>query len=495
MNNQADNEDFKKGLKATSLFGGVQVFNILIGIVRSKLVAVLLGPEGMGFNGILNSTLQLINSATGLGLGTSAVKNVSEAHAKGDKAKLTHTISILRVLVWLTGIAGFLLCLFFSPILSKVSFGSFDYILAFAAVSITVLFMQLTEGQRVLLQGTRHFKYMAKASVLGSLIGLFTTIPLYYFFGMKGVVPAIIIASLTALCLMWHFSNKAFQGKEKVPLKMAISEGREMIKMGFFLSLQGLLSLFMAYLIRVFINRTGGMAEVGLFVAGFALVDTYMGLVFNAMSTEYYPRLASRSSGDSSEFGSIINHQIEISLILISPLICAFIIFGNFAVTILYSQDFSPITTMLCLAVLGTFFKAPSWCMAYSFLAKSDATLFFYNELTASLYGAVLKIVFYYFWGLTGIGVAYALGYLLYLLQVWAVCKRKYSFSLDFTLLRIFSVQLFLGVGCFLLFLLTKPIIRYFSGSVLILVSFIISYKLLSLRIDIKSAILKFKNR
>ena len=35
-------------LKYTGLFGGVQGLNVLIGIVRNKLVAVLLGPQGVG---------------------------------------------------------------------------------------------------------------------------------------------------------------------------------------------------------------------------------------------------------------------------------------------------------------------------------------------------------------------------------------------------------------------------------------------------------------
>lgn len=488
----ADNREFKEGLKATSLFGGVQVFNIIIGIVRSKLVAILLGPEGMGFNGIINSTLQLLNSVSGLGLGTSAVKNVSESYATGNTIQLSHTISIFRKLVWITGVAGLMACLFFSPLLSYVSFGNYDYILAFAAVSVTVLFMQLTDGQRVMLQGTRHFKYMAKASILGSVIGLFTTIPLYYIFGMKGVVPAIIISSITSLCLMWYFSNKVLYQKETIPIKTAISEGRDMIKMGFFLSLQGLLSLLMAYIIRVFINRYGGLSEVGLFVACFAIVDTYMGMVFGAMATEYYPRLASHSSGPVAEFNSTINQQIEISLILISPLICLFLIFGNLAVTILYSDKFLPITMMLCLATMGTFFKAPSWCVAYSFLAKSDAKGFFYNEVAASITGTVLKILFYYYWGLTGVGVAYILGYGIYWLQSGIVCFFRYHYILDVKILKVFFIQLSFGVTCFILFAHTEPIIRYVLGCIVTFMSLYISYRELNSYISIGRII---KNR
>ena len=42
------NNSYSHILKYTSLFGGVQMLNILIGLVRNKLVAVLLGPAGMG---------------------------------------------------------------------------------------------------------------------------------------------------------------------------------------------------------------------------------------------------------------------------------------------------------------------------------------------------------------------------------------------------------------------------------------------------------------
>ena len=491
----ADNKEFKEGLKATSLFGGVQIFNIIIGIIRSKLVAILLGPEGMGLNGILSSTLQLINGFSGFGLGTSAIKNVSEAHSTGNPDKLSHTLTIFRKLVWLTGLLGFGVCLFFSPLLSFVSFGNYDYVLAFAAVSITVLFMQLTEGRKVLLQGTRHFKYMAKASILGSVIGLVTTIPLYYVLGMNGVVPAIIIASITSLILMWFFSNKVPYSKKEMTLKTALFEGRDMIKMGFFLSLQGLLSLLMVYLIRVFINRYGSLADVGLFVAGFYIVDTYVGMVFSAMSTEYYPRLASHSNGSTEEFNETINQQIKISLLLVSPLICAFLVFGNLMVYILYSEKFLPISIMICFAMLGTYFKAPSWCVAYSFLAKGDGVGVFCNEVFASAFSTFLKILFFYLWGLTGIGIAYLLGYFVYYIQVAIMCRYRYKYLFDNSILKFYIPQLILGTICFILFIFGNPYVQYPIGILVTCVSAYMSYRLLNQYIDVDTVIMNLVRR
>ena len=48
MEKQEKDDSYSHILKYTSLFGGVQGLGILVGIVRNKLVALLLGPDGMG---------------------------------------------------------------------------------------------------------------------------------------------------------------------------------------------------------------------------------------------------------------------------------------------------------------------------------------------------------------------------------------------------------------------------------------------------------------
>lgn len=485
-----NSKDFKEGLKATSLFGGVQVFQIFISVLKSKLVALLLGPEGMGIQGILDSTIRMINGFTGLGLGTSAVKDISEAFATGNSSRVGRTLTVLRKLVWLTGLLGFLACFLLSPVLSKISFGSYDYVIAFAAVSVTLLFMQLSSGQSALLQGTRHFRYMAKAKVLGSVLGLFTAVPLFYFFRFEGIVPAIILTYLTTLLLSWYFSRKVAYEKVQMTYGTAIKEGKGMVQMGFFISLQALLALLSGYIIRIFINRVGCIADVGLFTAGFTIVNTYLGLVFSSMGTEYYPRLASKNQLSIREFNNTINQQIEISIILISPLICSFLVFGNFAVSLLYSNKFEPVTMMLCFAIFGNLFKAPSWCIAFSFLAKADSKPFLYNEILSIIVNATLQISFYSLWGLTGIGVAYLINYILYLVQVYIICHYRYGYIASTKLLRVFLPQFLLGFICFILFVYAPSIIRFTIGCILMALSTYISYKCLNRHFDVKSAFL-----
>ena len=65
-----------------------------------------------------------------------------------------------------------------------------------------------------------------------------------------------------------------------------------MLSLGFVISMSGLISLGASYIVRIYISNTGGVDDVGLYNAGFALINTYVGLVFTAMGTDYYPRLA-----------------------------------------------------------------------------------------------------------------------------------------------------------------------------------------------------------
>ena len=169
-------------MKATSLFGGVQVFNILISVIRSKAIALLVGPIGFGVIGLLNSTLRIIGDFTKVGLDTSAVKEISEQNTQADNSKVSEIISVLEKIIWITGTLGALITIVFSKVISRLTFGNTDYTYAFVWLSIAVLFTQLTKGKIAILQGTRRLKKLASANLISSSISLVITLPLYYFF-------------------------------------------------------------------------------------------------------------------------------------------------------------------------------------------------------------------------------------------------------------------------------------------------------------------------
>lgn len=494
MKNKNQQSSYRQIMKATSLFGGVQVFNIIISIIRSKVIAVLLGPGGMGIAGLLTSTTGMIRALTNFGLGTSAVKDIAAAYEGGDNIRIAKVVSVFRKLVWITGITGALCTLILAPWLSELTFGNKEYTIAFIWLSITLLFNQLTSGQNVLLQGMRQLQYLAKANMLGALVALVVSLPIYYYWRIDGIVPALIITSIFTLIIAYYFARKVNIELTGVTIKETIHEGKGMLRMGFMLSLSGLISMGASFIVRIYISNEGGVDDVGLYNAGFAIIGTYVGLVFAAMGTDYYPRLAGVAH-DNQEAKVLINQQAEIGILILAPILAVFFIFINWVIILLYSSKFIPINGMIHWAALGMYFKVASWAIGFVFLAKGAAAIFFWSELLANAYMLLFNIIGYKYFGLDGLGISFLVSYIFVLFQVYLIGRYKYQFTFTPDFYKIFILQFILGLSCFLIIKLIPTPWAYLAGLPFIIVSFWYSYVELDKRIGIKSIMQNYLNK
>lgn len=482
VNNQTSS--YRSIFKATSLFGGVQVYQILIGIIKSKFVAVLLGPAGMGIQGLYQSTLDLIKSVSAFGLEQSAVRDISEANGSGDLERIGRTAATIRRLVWITGTIGLVLTLVLSPLLSKLTFGNSDYSWGFAILSVTLLINQLCSGQKVLLQGMRRLKDLAKASAIGSTVGLLVSVPLYYWIGVKGIVPTMVLTSITAMLLSWFYSQKITIVDVKITTRDAVTNGQSMIKMGIAMSVSGILVTLFAYILRWFIRTQGGVDEVGLFTAGFVIMNTYFGMVFTAMGTDYYPRLAAVNK-DNNRCREIINQQGEMAILILAPLIISCVIFMPFIIQLIYSEKFLQASGFIQIAVVSILFKAVSWVVSYVFLAKAESRLFIINETITNVYFLIFNLMGYKIGGLVGLGVAYLVGYVVYFIQVFLVARYRYDFSFSKSFLKIFvSTSLFVFL-CLTFRLLIKTSWFYLPSIIVLITCSVYSFICLEHRVGL----------
>lgn len=486
--------EYRQIMKATSLFGGVQVYNILLQVIRSKVVAVLLGPAGMGIMGLLNVTIGFIGCLTNFGLGTSAVKNISEANRSADAEGISKAISVLQRLVWFTGLFGAIVAFISSPWLSQFAFKNTDYTAAFRWISISLLFSQLSSGQMALLQGMRKLKILAKANLTGGTLSLVITLPLYYFWGLDGIAPGIIASSLVSMIISYFYSHKIKVVPVSISYSQTMQEGKSMLKMGFLISLSGLLTAGAAYLLRIFISQTGCLSDVGLYYAGFAIINSYVGMIFSAMGSDYYPRL-SAISNDNRLCTQTVNQQAEIAILILAPILVTFLIYIKWVVILLYSTKFVAVNSMIYWASLGLFFKVASWSIAFIFLAKGASKLFFWNELISNINMLILNLLGYHFWGLTGLGISFAVAYLLYLIQVYIVNRVKYDFSFNSAFVRIFVIQFGLAIVCFLCMKVLSQPYNYGIGTLVIFVSGWYSLKELEKRLGLKQLLKSFKEK
>ncbi len=489
-----EKEAYKQIFKATSVFGGLQVFNILISIIKSKFIAILLGPAGLGVISIFNSTSSLIASCTNLGVNISAVKSIASANQSSNKNEQPVIIAVVKKLIWFTGLLGLAITVICSPWLSQVSFGNKSYTFSFMLLGLSLLALQISSGQLAILQGLRQIKLIALSSLSGALLGLFISVPLYYYFGAEGIVPAIVASTIVAAIASWYFLRKMQVDNVHVDLSTIKAEGKQIIKLGILISLTSIFPAIVAYGVRLFIANIGSIEDVGLYTAGFAIVGTYVGMIFTAMSTDYYPSLA-QVSNDNVKCSQKVNQQLLVSILILAPIVAVLLVFIKIGILILYSAKFLGTVKMIQWSALGVFFQVFSFCIAYLFLAKGDSKVYFWNELIPNIYTLLINCVAYYIWGLEGMGISFLIAYFLYFIQVYLVAKKRYNFEFDTEIAKICFLQFLILAGVFACVYFLPPLYAYITGSALIVVSVVVSVKSFSSRVGLNGALSKITNR
>lgn len=463
------NNSYNQIFKVTAFLGGIQFFLIITAILRSKVVSLIFGTYGVGVIGLFTSSIGFISAITGFGLGTSAVKNISIESVSSDQNRLVIIVKVIRRLAFFTGMIGLFTTLVLSSWLSELNFQDSNFTSSFVLVSFSLFFSQLTVAENVILQGLSEYKRFAKSNLYSSVFSLVVTIPIYYYGGINFIALGILLTSIMTFAFAKFYTYKIKNIKGKVYKEINyFTEGKDILFLGFFLGLSGIINLGFSSLLRVFIVKYGGVEIVGLYFAGFAIINTYVGMIFNVMGTDYFPRL-SKLAFDFNKTNDCINKQIEVALVILFPIIIFFLVFSKYIINLLYSSNFTLAVEMVQYASLGILFKASSWAIAYLFLAKNNKKLFFWNELFFESYMLGLNLICFYYFNLTGLGVSFLIGYIFYFLQVYTLAKYHHAFTLKFESVKkylfiiIFTVITFIfmkffpypfNMGCSLIMLL-----------------------------------------
>lgn len=426
-------KEYRSIVKTTALFGGVQAFQVLLTLVRTKVVALLLGVDGVGLLGLLNNTISMVQSITGLGINQGGVKSISAAD---NPQKAAQTASLVRQMSLYAGLFGSAVILTLSPWLSQWSFGNRNFTGAYMWLACTLLFDTLMKGELAIFQGFRRLRILAQANLIGASAGLLISLPIYYIWRTDGIVAAIILSSICG-----YFATLLFRDKQKAPPLPIRQEGKSIITIGAILTISAFASTLVSYLFNIYLRSHGGLQDVGIYQSGFGLIDKYVGLIFVAMSTDYYPRLAAVHT-QNTKLSSIMNQQTVVSLLILCPVIAIFLPTAPLIVQLLLTKSFLPVIPFLSWAILGMIFKVVSTSLGYILIVKGAHRLFLGSELLSWSTILITNIVGYNLWGIEGIGIAFLFSYLCYLLTVGFICKWKYkiNFNKEVILLLLFTI-------------------------------------------------------
>ncbi len=206
-------------LKSSALVGGSSLLNVLIGMVRTKVMALLLGPAGFGLFGVFNSIATLAQTVAGMGVNSSGVRQIAEAAGSGDARRIAETSHVLRRVSFVLGLLGALLMVALARPVAAITFGNGAHTAAVAGLAGVVLLMLISGGQSARIQGLRRIAELAKVSVASALGGTLLSIPLVYFLRERGIIPALIGVAAMTLAASWWYSRQ-------IPVKSVSVSGR-----------------------------------------------------------------------------------------------------------------------------------------------------------------------------------------------------------------------------------------------------------------------------
>jgi PST family polysaccharide transporter len=485
---------YRKIFKSASLFGLVQVSSLVISVIRSKFVAVLIGPAGYGIFSLLNSTVELVRQGTGFSLDVSGVKKISESVTANDCEQISKNASVLLRLSLFTGLLGLLIIVLLSPLLSKWTFGDYDMTLAFVYISVSIVFKQITGAQSAVMQGMSKLRNLAKANLLGNFVGLLISLPLFYFFRINAIVPTVIITSLVSMGSSFLYYKKAGIAASGFTVAQSLKNGKEILFFGGLLSISAFLPVLSNYLIQMYINATAGAEQVGLFGIALVVVNTYVGIIFNALSTEYYPRLSGMGK-DNKKISEAVNQQAVLSMLIITPIILLFLGYSGFIIRFLFSDSFSGSIPMTSWLIVAMFFKAVSWSMGYVIIARADSKVFVKTSVIFNFVYLLFCIGGYYFNGLAGLGSGLLLYYIIHLLSIYIITYYRYEIRLSADMIKIFCIGSCMCLGSVLLYKMPQSNLKQAAFLVLIIISLLFSYYEIDKRVDLKSIFIKLKNK
>ena len=414
-------------LKSSALIGGSQALNVAIGIVRTKAMAVLLGPAGYGLFGLYGSVAQVVQSVAGMGVGSSGVRQIAASAASGDTEHIALTTVVLRRTSLVLVLLGALLMFCLAKQISAITFGTNEHAAAVRLLSAAVFFQVVSWGQDALVQGLRRIADLAKMQVLGALFGLLLSVPLVYVWREKGVVPALVGVALMYLAVSWRYSRKIRIHLAVTPTSEITQEASALLKLGFVFMITQFMTMGVAYGVRIIILRTAGFAATGYYQSAWTIGGLYVGFILQAMGADFYPRLTGVAD-DNFTCNRLVNEQTQVGLLLAGTGALATLALAPIVISIFYSAKFGAAVGVLRWMCLGASLQVITWPLGYMILAKGRKVIYFFTQLAWIIASLALAYVCVAKWGLSGAGIAFFASYVFFGLMDYAVVRRLSGF-------------------------------------------------------------------
>lgn len=419
---------YRRILKTSSIIGGASVVNISIGLVRVKILAVLLGPTGIGLASLYTGLMSTATAVGSMGIGTVGTRQIAEALAQEDQRALAVARRAIFWCAFLLAGTGALIVWTFRTVLAVKVLGGPEYSAQVGWLALGVALSVAGASQGALIQGMRRIGDMARLTVYGAVLNTALGAALLWRWGHAGLVAYVLAVPLASFLLgHWFVSRLPKANFGDISIQDMARQWESLLRLGIPFMGAGLVGALVQLWIRVEVGNNLGADALGHFQAAWTISMNYIGFVLGAMAADYYPRLTGVIN-DHEAATRLVNEQTEIALLLSAPVFIVMMGLAPSVIHLLYSAEFSPAVELLRWQILGDVLKVASWPLGFVLLAAGNGKAFFWTETAALAVMGGLIAGFSSSIGLKITGIAFLMCYAVLLPLVYFSAKRRINF-------------------------------------------------------------------
>lgn len=448
-------------LRSMAIIGSAQAVRILITIVRAKLVALWLGPTGIGLLSVLNNMREMAALGAGLGLSTSGVREISSA--KGAVETLSRVRRVLFGALLLQGIVAMLAIWLARDALARWLLGSTVHGTEVGLVGVAVFLFLVAGSQTALLQGMRRIGDLGRVTIWSTLLGSIGGLIGIWAYGLNGLIWLVLLPPLASILVAWRYTRRL-----PPPTAIRMTPGevwqawRPMVALGVVFMLGMLATTGTLLTVRLRITQDFGLDAAGHFAAAWSITTIYVGFLLQALGADYFPRLT-EVIGDRQAATQLMNDHIQLSLALGGPILLVLIGCAPWLIQLLYSPEFGPAVPLLQWQTVGNIFKLGHWALGFVFVAAARSGVFLFLQLNFNfLYLGILLFGLPMF-GLTIAGVGFLIAHILHFGVVALLARWLQGFRWQVLSLRVLGLHVLLSLALLALSL-NFPVAGAFAG-------------------------------
>jgi antigen flippase len=413
---------------------------LVLAALRTKLVAVELGPTGVGSLALLVSFIGFASLVAELGIGNSAVREIAAPQGRDSDGERDAVRFALRVSAGVLSIVGAgVVAVAAGPIARDVLHG--PNLIDETRVSAVALAAGVVGAAAMAeLRGFRQVRMLALLPPLAALVSTLATLVAWA--TSINLLSVVIVAPPVCIAAFGLASLKRLPPLPKrLPLAVVAAGARRLITLGLAFVLNAGIAALGALLLRLLINRRLGTSDTGEFQAAFAVASAAVSFLFAALATDYMP-LLSRTADDARSLNRAANTQLLVAVLVAAPGVTVLIAGAPAVVAVLYSSAFHDTAKLLRIMLLGDFLRLAAWTVGYILIARRARRLFVATELLYNTLLVLATALLIPGLGLEATAVAYVLAQVASLAWTLVFAHSTSGFRLSLT-----NVRYLVGLG------------------------------------------------